>query len=282
MKALPQRVISALIAAALLISTGYFFGRDGLSVLGALVFSIGAYEFSQMAFQNHAPEKVARRFKLLFLLFAFVLLYVSLASIFVEMAPNAMLAIWGAAIAIFVSCTLWLLRGRIENAPLLILVSTAVLGLFYSALLPSFVVRLVYFENGFAWFALLALVVFAGDTFAFFGGIALGKNKLMPALSPSKTIAGSVSGLVGSALAGLTVGLLWLPDVPVFYLIITAVVASAVAQNGDLFESLIKRVASVKDSGRIMPGHGGVLDRLDGIYFAAPVIFAAALLCSPA
>ncbi len=283
MNALPQRVVSALVAAALLIGSIYFFGRQGLTVLGVVIFSIGAYEYSQIAFTNHLQPKNARSFKLLFLFFALTLLFVNVLSIYVFADPRvgspALLTIWGVAITFFVSCTLWLLRGRIENAPLLAAVATAVLGFFYCSLLPYFMVRILYAENGIAWFSILAMVVFAGDTFAYFGGIWLGKNKLMPSLSPSKTVAGSVSGLIGSALAGLWVGSVWISTVPIFYLIIAAVFAAFLAQNGDLFESLIKRVGNVKDSGRIMPGHGGVLDRLDGLYFAAPAIFAAVLFC---
>lgn len=282
MSALPQRIVSALIAAALLVGSVYFFGRQGLTALGVLVFSIGAYEYSQIAFTNHLQPALARSFKLLFLFFALTLLFVNALSVYVydeTQIGSALLAIWGVAIALFISCSMWLLRGRIENTPLLAAISTAVLGFFYCALLPYFMVRILYAENGIAWFALLAMVVFAGDTAAYFGGITLGKNKLMPALSPKKTVAGSVSGLAGSALAGLWVGSQWISEVPIFILIIASIFAAFLAQNGDLFESLIKRVGNVKDSGRIMPGHGGVLDRLDGLYFAAPAVFAAALFC---
>lgn len=282
MNTLPQRIVSALIAAALLIGSVYFFGRQGLTVLGVIVFSIGVYEYSQIAFTNHLPRAHARSFKLLFLLFALTLLFVNVLSIYVfddARIGSALLTIWGAALTLFISCTLWLLRGRIENTPLLAALSTAVLGFFYCALLPYFMVRILYFEDGIWWFTLLATVVFAGDTAAYFGGILLGKNKLMPALSPSKTVAGSVSGLCGSVIAGLLVGIFLISDVTVLILIIASLFAAFLAQNGDLFESLIKRVGAVKDSGRIMPGHGGVLDRLDGLYFAAPAIFAAALFC---
>lgn len=276
MKSLPIRIVSALFAVALLFGTGYFGGQNGLAVLGAVVFAIGVFEYAAIAFSSHLPPVVKKPFEFTFLLFGLVLLFSDILALYV---PVDLLTVWASIIVMFVTCVLWLVRGRVENAALFTSLALAILGFFYAALLPTFVLRLLFLHNGIAWFALLAVVVFAGDTFAFFGGILLGKNKLMPSLSPSKTVAGSVSGVSGSTLAGLLVGILWLPNVPLVLLILTSLVASFIAQNGDLFESLIKRVANIKDSGRIMPGHGGVLDRLDGIYFAAPIIFAAALLC---
>jgi phosphatidate cytidylyltransferase len=95
----------------------------------------------------------------------------------------------------------------------------------------------------------------------------------MPQISPKKTIEGSIGGLFGSCLAA---GLfhLKLPHIPLPALICLGFAVGLVGQMGDLFESMLKRVANQKDSGSLMPGHGGVLDRLDGVLFAAPVMFA--------
>lgn len=122
----------------------------------------------------------------------------------------------------------------------------------------------------------LLLAVWSTDTMAYFAGRTIGGPKLAPAISPGKTWAGLAGGMVGAALVGLLAARL----VPLPSLVGAALLASAlavVAQAGDLFESWMKRQAGVKDSGRLIPGHGGALDRLDGLLTAAPA-FAVALL----
>jgi len=112
----------------------------------------------------------------------------------------------------------------------------------------------------------------AGDTMAYFTGKAVGKRPLAPKLSPKKTIEGSIGGLIGSAAAVVAVSVGFQTDLGALpILVATALIGGAAAQIGDLFESLLKRTAGVKDSGSILPGHGGVLDRVDGILFGAPV-----------
>jgi phosphatidate cytidylyltransferase len=101
----------------------------------------------------------------------------------------------------------------------------------------------------------------------------------MPEISPKKTIAGAVTGLAGSCVGGLVFLKILLPEVPALWIVLFTLICGMMAQAGDLFVSLVKRVAEVKDSGRIMPGHGGVLDRLDGIYMAAPLVYAFARIC---
>jgi len=121
------------------------------------------------------------------------------------------------------------------------------------------------------------LVVFVGDTAAYFGGMTWGKRKLASEISPKKTIEGSFSAL----LASVVVTLLWtrfvypeamFPD-NYWRIILAAPVLSLLAQLGDLFESVLKRSQMQKDSGSFLPGHGGILDRVDGLAFATPVFY---------
>src|SRR5690606_27760279 len=122
------------------------------------------------------------------------------------------------------------------------------------------------------------LLTWVNDSFAFFGGRRWGRRKLAPAVSPGKTVEGALAGLVGTALLGAVyAGLVfqrWL-GLPIGVLagIGGAVVISLIAQLGDLAESLIKREAGVKDSGRIFPGHGGILDRFDALFFSIPATY---------
>lgn len=124
--------------------------------------------------------------------------------------------------------------------------------------------------------ALLTLlaIVFLGDTGAYFAGKALGRHKLYPAISPKKTIEGSIGGLSASV-AGAACCSLWLiPQVPLWEAMALGALCGSVAQVGDLAESLFKRASQTKDSGKLLPGHGGMLDRIDGVLFAAPVFWA--------
>jgi phosphatidate cytidylyltransferase len=121
---------------------------------------------------------------------------------------------------------------------------------------------------------LLMLTVMASDTTQYYTGRAFGRRPLAPAVSPKKTIEGAAGGFVLGALVLAIAGAWWLPRVPLAHraLLGIAVVASGIV--GDLFESMLKRSAGVKDSSTLIPGHGGVLDRIDALLFAAPVYFA--------
>ena len=117
------------------------------------------------------------------------------------------------------------------------------------------------------------VVVYFGDTCAFYGGRWLGRHALAPRISPAKTWEGAVCGLLGS-LAGALLGPLWFfQDLPLAHALGLGVLLSAAGVTGDLCESAIKRAAQVKDSGHLLPGHGGVLDRIDSLLLAAPALY---------
>lgn len=118
----------------------------------------------------------------------------------------------------------------------------------------------------------LILVVSVNDTAAFFVGRKIGGPALAPLISPKKTISGSLGGLLGGTIIGLLAGLFIFSGVQanlIFWLSVAVVLA---AQLGDLTKSYLKRIHAVKDSGNLLPGHGGILDRIDGILFGAPVL----------
>ena len=116
-------------------------------------------------------------------------------------------------------------------------------------------------------------IAFLGDTGAYFTGRALGRHKLYPALSPKKTWEGAVGGLASSAGAAAIAHFWYLPELPLIPGLILGAAAGAMGQAGDLCESMIKRAHGVKDSGTLLPGHGGMLDRIDALLFAAPVLY---------
>lgn len=121
------------------------------------------------------------------------------------------------------------------------------------------------------------IMLWANDTLAFVFGKWLGKNKLFERLSPKKTIEGFIGGMIGSLVAGLIISH-YHHEVNVAYWIVISLVVSVAGTFGDLFESMLKRNAGVKDSGNVIPGHGGVLDRLDSFLIAAPFVFFCTLL----
>ena len=114
----------------------------------------------------------------------------------------------------------------------------------------------------------LLFTVWATDTFAYFAGRSIGGPKLAPRLSPNKTWAGLIGGMVGAALVG-AITAIWFSLGSAFGLAFVSALIAVIAQAGDIFESALKRRAGVKDSGKVIPGHGGILDRVDGLVAAA-------------
>jgi phosphatidate cytidylyltransferase len=121
---------------------------------------------------------------------------------------------------------------------------------------------------------LIFLIAWVGDTGAYFAGRFLGNRKLYPAVSPKKTWAGAIGGLVGSVIAAAVLKVLRLDAVLTWVdVFLLAVPAAMLGQLGDLAESLLKRSVGVKDSGSLLPGHGGILDRIDAVLFIAPYTY---------
>ena len=171
-----------------------------------------------------------------------------------------------------------LLRRTAEERPLEVSAVT-LLGPIYCGVLPSALLLIRYAAGGerswpAAWLVFFPLAVtWLCDSFAMWGGKLIGGPRLAPAISPGKTRAGTIAGLVG----GVLTAVVYVPlaplsrPIPIGSAAIMGLAIASVAQVGDLAESLLKREAGVKDSSGLIPGHGGVLDRLDSLYFVLPV-----------
>jgi phosphatidate cytidylyltransferase len=131
-------------------------------------------------------------------------------------------------------------------------------------------VRTVAGPEALTW---LVAVIAISDSAQFYAGRALGRRKLAPLVSPAKTVEGAIGGLVASAIAGAVAGAWWLPEMTAIVCGFLGAGLAAIGMMGDLFESLLKRAAGVKDSSHLIPGHGGMLDRIDSYLFAAPVFY---------
>lgn len=142
-------------------------------------------------------------------------------------------------------------------------------GPLYAGALLALIARLHQINP--AWVLLSMMFAWFGDTGGYFAGRAWGHRKLYPKVSPKKTVEGSLGGLAGSAGGAVLAHYTYLPELPLVTGLGLAVIAGAAGQLGDLAESLIKRSQGRKDSGRLLPGHGGLLDRIDALLFTSAV-----------
>lgn len=161
----------------------------------------------------------------------------------------------------------------------------ALLGIFYVAIPLSFLYRIRIIDKyGIYLFILLFVCSWIADTFAYFTGITFGKHKLVPHLSPKKSVEGAIGGITGAALVGLLYGFILHKALGIKamipFLVISAV-GAFISIFGDLAASAIKRNYDVKDYSNLIPGHGGILDRFDSMIFVAPIVYIGAQLLMP-
>ena len=256
-----RRVATALVALPILLAA-LFLGPPALGVgIVAAALTLGLFEFYGLVRARQLRPMVCTG-----LLLA--------AALFAEMAsPGAYRApYWPLAALLLLSMTL----ARADLAEAASSAAATLLGAVYLGAPGGTIAALLVLDPGAegAWrLVLLLAIIMVADTFAFFVGHAWGRHRLASAISPGKTVEGAIGGLLGGVVGALGVRAIGLPDLPLPHVAVLGVVVAAVGIVGDLFESLLKRWAGVKDSGRLFPGHGGMLDRLDSLLFGAPVLY---------
>ena len=157
--------------------------------------------------------------------------------------------------------------------------ATKVFGVLYVAVLGGYIIAIRVIESqkipqlAAKLLTLFFIVVFAGDTGAYYTGRALGRRRLAPRVSPGKTVEGAIGGLLGNVVAALIVHFTFFPELKIVHAVPLALVMGGLGIAGDLCESMLKRGASAKDAGQLIPGHGGLLDRLDSMLFNAPLLY---------
>lgn len=266
MKSFLPRLFSALIGLLVVWGLWALWGPMGFKILALFAVIVGGLELIKILFKPTDSRSVRSVF------YFFLLCIFALSSLY---PPHA--AIIFAFFSICFCLFSLLMQKRFESLnSLTSFQAKSILGFLYVGLLPSFAVRILDLPQGVGWFLTLLAVVFAGDIGAYITGMLAGRRKLMPLISPKKTVEGALGGLVCSVAVGSVSAILLHQPIPV--LVVLSAATAIVAQFGDLFESQLKRVADVKDSGKIMPGHGGVLDRIDGVLFASPILLLGAIL----
>ncbi len=270
MSNLGQRLATAAVLIPILV-VSLFYDPTAWSILGlsALTQALAHDEFLRMALPVSATDRaLSLRIPVLICGLALVLLSTACG-------PSLILLPVLLASTLLIGAAILFRKYALDQAAKHLVVSLG--SLLYVPLLASLwsMIKGDQVETtGAAWLFVTLAVAFGSDTVAYFFGRAWGKHKLYPAVSPKKTWEGSLGGLVGGVLATCGFGSLWLlPDLPLTHAIPLGILGSMAGQIGDLVESMCKRGYGVKDSGNLLPGHGGMLDRIDGLLFVAPVIY---------
>ena len=182
----------------------------------------------------------------------------------------------GLTLSVFFFACLFLLRhGNMNNVAGEL--GLLLFGFLYITIPVAHLALLRGLSQGTRWVLLVLFMVMLNDSCAYFTGTFWGKKKLYPSVSPNKSVEGAVGGLAGSMLAACLAHMTFMPWTGLLQLLVLGLVVGVVAELGDLFESLLKRSFGVKDSGTLIPGHGGILDRLDSLLFAFPLTYYFAL-----
>ncbi len=255
-----KRWVTGLVAVPILFAIIAYGSAEIFAVMIFLVSLIGMWEFNRMAFGAGLRREKAETMVIAFL-------------ILLTAASGNMILL--SAIMSFTVMTLLILQlPRIRSGGSDISsVGRLILGLMYVPLLMSHFILIRQTPHGVRWIFFILVLAFAGDITAYYVGRRLGRKKLLPEVSPGKTVEGVIGLVVGSIAGCLLFRHFFFPQLPMMHTVVLGLVGSVVGQLGDLSESALKRAAGVKDSGTLLPGHGGMLDRLDCLMFITPYVY---------
>jgi len=268
---LRQRVISAVIFLPILFAS-IWFGNPWFSIVVAIAALVGVIEFYAMV-DRRRWQPLAIFGTLWTLFFVFNAYYAPKYS-----SNNIYILVTSALITSAVALSMvWVLFLRSSGEKVMVSWAASVTGIFYMGWLLSYWVLIMNSYggdwNGRDWVLLALFSTFAVDTTAYFVGRAWGRHKMAPTVSPGKTWEGAIGGLVGAIVAVIVLALLLDVDISYSKMVILGVLIAVFAQLGDLAESKLKRSVGVKEASNLIPGHGGILDRLDSIVFTGVVVY---------
>ena len=260
------RIASAAVLLALVITTIWFLPSWATGVLALLAAVLAGSELAGIAARLGAAVPVT----FVSLASAGVVLAFGFDARFTATGSNGTLGMVLLALVVAAGC-ISLALGPPSPATLT-RAAVMVMGPLYVGL-PLGVIAWVQWGMGAGPTTWLLTIIAVSDSAQYYTGRTFGRTKLAPSISPAKTREGAVGGLVAAGVAGLLLGPLWLPVVPAVTASGIAIVLAVVGMAGDLFESMLKRSAGMKDSSTLIPGHGGILDRIDSHLFAAPTFY---------
>jgi phosphatidate cytidylyltransferase len=254
-----KRWLTALVAVPLLVLVIGAAGRTFFVLLVGLVAAVALLEYYALVLPDEQPvTKVSGVVLGLTLFLSFSAGLQVIPAVFV-------LAFFG---SVLICLTLFQPQGPVPE-----MLYRQVTGLVYIPLLLGHLILIRDWDHGVTWIFFLLAVIFAGDTAAFYTGTVLGRHKLSPNISPGKTVEGAIGGLAGNLLIGVLFKICFFPKFSWGSWLVLILVMGVLGQAGDLTESMLKRSVQRKDSGTIFPGHGGLLDRIDALIFAAPTLY---------
>jgi phosphatidate cytidylyltransferase len=256
-----QRIVTSLIALPLLVLCVLYLTHGLFAGLLFLIIALALHEFYRMALP------VQRRLESSLSVAAGVLFSGGLAY-----ASSTHFLLLSIVLPCLFLCLVYLFRFQNMQTVSRDL-AISLFGLLYVPLLLTHAVLLRFLPSGRDWIFLVLFVVMASDSLAYFVGRKWGKHRLYEAVSPKKSIEGSLGGLVGGVLGAIFCKLWFFAELSMVDVLLLGLGVGAFSQLGDLVESLLKRSFGVKDSGALIPGHGGILDRLDSLLFAFPVTY---------
>lgn len=260
-----KRWVTGLLAAPVLGAIVYFGNEAVFSVLVVIAAVTACHEYNRTAFTDEYGFERAQCLG--------AALLINIAAYYSSPDAGGPKPIAAAVTMSFLAMfSLFLCRcrqGAINIDPL----RKTALSIFYPSLLAAHFILLRKLDNGVFLLFLVFIIAFAGDIAAFYTGRNFGKRKLLPNVSAGKTIEGSIGSVAGSVIAALVFCHFFLPDISAVNIVIMTLAANILGQVGDLCESTLKRSSGIKDSGAILPGHGGILDRIDSLLFICPFVY---------
>jgi phosphatidate cytidylyltransferase len=263
---LRQRLLTSIIGIPILV-LAVVFGNPWFAIAISIIAVLSGYEFYRITRELS--------FKPIIYFGLFIILLLVLSPFY--HAPVTQPFIIGITIIISL---IWLILRR-NHATSFSDWAWTIAGIMYIGWMLSYWTALSTLNNSVSWIIWAIAMVMVCDAAAFFTGRALGKHPLAPLISPKKTWEGAGGGILGSILASIAFGIICSLPVPFWHLIVAAIVVSIVSQFGDLAESLLKRTAHVKDSGKLLPGHGGMLDRIDSYILIGAIAYYYVIFIAP-
>jgi phosphatidate cytidylyltransferase len=265
-----QRIISGVVLVALLVGTVFFFPIPLVAIIISLLIGSGIWEFYRLA-----ENKGLRPYSIYGIISGAFLC----SAIYVLRAKNCSIDtddILSVILFFILAVTLVKYAFKKDGSSVIINSAVTMLGILYVSFLFTFIIKLRYITNsdaGKGWVMSLFIITKISDICAYFVGTKFGRHKLIPRISANKSLEGASGSVVGSLVVSLLLTQCFLRELTLGMAVLLGLLISIVGQAGDLIESLMKRDAQIKDSGKFVPGLGGVLDFMDSLLFTGPVMY---------